>query len=474
MKVVVKYLASIFLTSVLLGCSYTSDKVETNAVGLGMQTTAKTLKVGLYPWVPRVEQFKSALQNKWATLNTGIELEIITDPNIWDGGYNTEPSNIDVFVFDALFLNKYRSNNTLAYLDASDINPAGLDDFMPYAIDGVRNRDGLTYAGIPLLGCTNVLFYKNGMGIEAANTLNKVRDAVKTCNFTGVAPGQVPYNGMMLDMSGKTTNATYYVAAQYAMNGDYPFSTPKSVNTKVIDRLRTLMTMSSYLNSTNGNLEPYQRGIWFGQGYGNSFVGFTESMWGMATGNNNKMPDNFSFKPLPLWNAGETSDPVFYVDVIGVNNRSSDVESAKKLAAVMASKDVVVASSTGKGQAGGVPQYLLVTLKSAFDELALSYPIYSEMKKMANNPDIKMFTLSDSLYQWLDSNKSKIQTDVRANFTCGCDKSTMTYVNSGNASSVCTSLCKDQGGWNGQWSISPPYVPSGKSSVCGCNACPVP
>lgn len=441
---------------------------------LTASTWAATLKVGLYPYVPRVDQFKNVLKAKWAALGTGIDLEIINDPNIWDGGYNKDPGGLDVFVFDALFLNKYRAGKLLVPLTSTDINPAGLGDFVPYAIDGVKNSDGSTYAAIPLLGCTNVLFYKDGLGIENANTFDEVRNIVKTCQFTGLVPGQVPHDGMMLDISGKTTNATYYVATQYAMNGTYPFPTPTSINSQVTNRLQTLMTMSSYLNGTNGNLASYQRGIWFGRGYGNSFVGFTESMWGVAKGNSNELPTNFGFKPLPLWDDGETTNPVFYADVIGVNTASKDVANAKKLAALMGSKDVVVASSTGVGQPDGVPQYLLLTLKSAFDALAASYPVYNDMKVMASNPNIKMFTLSDSLYKWFDSNKSQIQADIRAGFSCGCDKATETYLTSANAAPVCTSLCGNQGGWSGQWTTASPYVPAGSVSVCGCNACAIP
>ena len=435
---------------------------------------AETLKVGLYPYVPRVDQFKDVLETKWAALNTGIDLEIITDSSIWDGGYDTDPTGLDVFVFDALFLNKYRSESLLESLTSDDINPDGLDDFLSYAIEGVKNSDNTTYAAIPLLGCTNVLFYQDGLGIEDANTFDELGNIVKTCQFTGLVPGQAPHNGMMLDIAGKTTNATYYVATQFAMDGTYPFPTPTSIDSAVTDRLRTLMTMSSYPNGTTSFDVSYQRGIWFGQGYGNSFVGFTESMWGMSKGNNNTLPSNFGFKPLPLWNSGETTDPVFYADVIGVSTASSDITNAKKLASLMGSKDVVVESTTGEGQSDGVPQYLLLTLESAFDTLATSYPIYSDMKTMASNPNIKMFTLSDDLYTWFENNKEQIRTDIRTGFSCGCDEKTSTYLTTANAASVCTPLCADLGGWNGQWTTASPYIPTGSTSVCGCKACNVP
>ena len=441
---------------------------------LTISAWAETLKVGLYPYVPRVDQFEKVLKAKWDELGTGIDLVIITDPKVWDGGYDKDPKELDVFVFDALFLNKYRDASLLESLTSDDINPDGLDDFVSYAINGVKNADGSTYAGIPMFGCTNVLFYKDSLEIEKANTFDEVRNIVKTCQFTGLVPGQSPHNGMMLDISGKTTNATYYVAAQYAMNGTYPFPTPASINSEVTDRLRTLMTMSSYLNGTNGDLASYQRGIWFGQGYGNSFVGFTESMWGISQGNNDKLPTDFGFKPLPLWNAGETTDPVFYVDVIGVNKTRGNIANAKKLAALLGSKDVVVDSSTGKGQTDDVPQYLLLTLKSAYDALSKSYPVYSEMKTMASSPNIKMFTLSDKLYGWFDDNKSQIRTDIRTGFSCGSDIFTKTYLTSANASEVCTPLCKDQGGWNGQWTTASPYVPAGYAGACGSNKTVIP
>ncbi|NET53161.1 MAG: hypothetical protein F6K09_32190 [Merismopedia sp. SIO2A8] len=210
----------------------------------------------------------------------------------------------------------------------------------------------------------------------------------------------------------------------------------------------------------------------------NSFVGFTEAMWGVAKGNGDKLPTDFDFKPLPLWNAGEITDPVFYADVIGVNAKGENIAHAKKLAALLGSKDVVVASSTGATQPDGVPQYLLLTLNSAYDELATTYPVYEKMKTIANNPGIKMFTLSHELYAWLTDNdqqkEKEIRNSIRAGFSCGCDQATETPLTTTNASTVCTPLCETQGGWNGQWTSASPYVPAEAKGVCGCNACVIP
>lgn len=82
-----------------------------------------------------------------------------------------------------------------------------------------------------------------------------------------------------------------------------------------------------------------------------------------------------------------------------------------------------------------------------------------------------MFTLSVELYDWFDSNKSRIRSEIRSGFDCGCDAATETFLTSGNAAAVCMPLCETRGGWNGQWRTAPPYVPAGSVSVCGCNGC---
>lgn len=460
----------LILYLVILSACSSQPSVNDDTTFQSAQQT--TLTVGLYPYVPRPEQFKKVLIAEWDALQTGITLQVITDYKLWDGGYKTSPDNLDVFVFDALFLNRYRKQNLLEPLLPQEINPDGLDDFLPYAINGVKNSDNQTYSGIPLLGCTNILFYKKNLNITPSSTLADVKKAVKTCRYTGTVPGAGDKNGMMLDISGSTTNGTFYVATQYAIQGKYPFPTPTSIDEKVTERLTELMEMSSYLNSTNGDLQPYQRGIWFGEGYGNSFVGFTEDMWGISQGNGKKLPDDFSFMPLPLWNAGETNKPLFFADVIGVNANSKNLAPAKKLAALLGSKKVVVKSSTGETQ-DGVPQYLLLTRKSAFDELGSSYPIYKEMKRIASNPDINMFTLTDDFNAWFDSNKSAIRTDIRENFSCGCDKPTDVFLVAANAAQECTKACGSLG-WNGQWTSEAPFVLEPARGACGCNACDLP
>lgn len=95
--------------------------------------------------------------------------------------------------------------------------------------------------------------------------------------------------------------------------------------------------------------------------------------------------------------------------------------------------------------------------------------MYSQMKAIASNPDINIFTLSDELYEWMDINKVAIKNDIRQDFSCGCDKTTDVFLNTSNAARECTSICGDLG-WNGQWTSARPYVPDTANGSCGCNS----
>src|SRR5687767_730345 len=76
-------------------------------------TPPAQLTVGLYPYVPRIDQFKSALQTEWHKVQPNVQLNFLTFEQ-WDGGYvTTPPANADVYVFDALFFDNYRQQNLM-------------------------------------------------------------------------------------------------------------------------------------------------------------------------------------------------------------------------------------------------------------------------------------------------------------------------------------------------------------------------
>ena len=72
----------------------------TEHIGLSVSKLV-TLKVGLYPYVPRLQQFKDVFRDMWRRRDIRVEFD-----EKWDGGYGMDPnvSALDAFVFDGIFL----------------------------------------------------------------------------------------------------------------------------------------------------------------------------------------------------------------------------------------------------------------------------------------------------------------------------------------------------------------------------------
>ena len=146
-----------------------------SAFVLGITVARATeLTVGLYPYVPRLDQFKSAIQSEWQKVQPTVTLRFLTFEE-WDGGYAmTSPAAADVYVLDALFFEHYRQQSWMEPLAANEV--MNLADFLPYAIDGVRV--GQQYYAIPQLGCANLLIFdKRDTAIASANTLSQLKHA---------------------------------------------------------------------------------------------------------------------------------------------------------------------------------------------------------------------------------------------------------------------------------------------------------
>lgn len=422
-----------------------------------------TLKVALYPYVPRIDQFQTAIQTEWKKIKPNVDLVFDND---WDGGYEKNPpDDVDVFVFDAMYFEDFLSNGYLEPMKATEI--ANFDDFMDYAIKGVLSNKN--YYAIPQLGCANVLFYrKNDIAVANAKSISELKSALSQCTYTSQIPPDK--RGLMIDMEGGTTNASLYLDIAHGINNKYPFPLPPSeekLDPAVIRAMRDLLTVASFKNATEspGKMQ-YGRATWFDKGYGRAMVGFTEYMSAMSTSTLNSI----SFKPLPR--SDNSYPPVFYADVIAVNTKSNSRgtrELAVQLANVMASKEVMIAS-IGADSSNSSPQYLMAVRPSVFKALSEYFPIYNDMYSMVRDSNPIMFKLPSNSKQWLESMKKTIRSEAQDQYVCGCDReATSTISNNDTAEGICIKTCVNFGGWNGQWTNQPPAAPS--RSVCGCNAC---
>jgi thiamine pyridinylase len=426
-----------------------------------VQAENTTLKVGLYPYVPRIEQFKNAIQAQWQIVQPNVDLVFFTD---WDGGYDSSPpDDLDVFVFDAMLFENFRSNGFLEPMEASEIS--NLDDFVSYAIKGVQ-YNGKYYA-IPQLGCANILFYKKtDHALANAKSISELNSVLNQCRYTSQVPPDV--RGLMLDMKGGTTNATFYLDIAHSMNNIYPLPLPSKdeLNPDVIQGMRSLLAMASYENATESPPKQYGRAKWFSDDYGRALIGYTEHMSAMSASTRSSI----EFKPLPMTN--NNNPPIYYADVIAVNTKSKSRSLAVQLANVMASKETMIAS-IGPDTTNRYPQYLMATRPSVFTTLGKDFPIYNEMYSMLNSSNPIMFKLAANSREWLGNMKNVIREDARDQYACGCDQLAQSSIpNNSAAKSICTPSCARYGGWNGQWTNQPPAASSGRS-VCGCKTCTV-
>jgi len=463
--------ALVLLLFTVSGCATTPTPTAVTPVSTAETAAAgaeTTLVVALYPYVPRPEQFQTAITEAWTQVQPDVPLSFVPAED-WDGGYSDNPpANADVYVFDAMFFEYFRSQNWLEPLSAGEIE--NLDDFAAYAIDGVE-VDGQYYA-IPQLGCGNIFFFLKGdQPLADATTLDEVEDALGQCTYTSEIPPD--RRGLMVDMAGGTTNAALYLDAVNSVTGEYPPPLPwdpSQINQQAMDNMRLLLAMASYENGTAEVEMPYQRGTWFSQGWGRALIGFTEAMSAMSS----ETRAGIGFKVMPL--SDNDTSTMFYADVIGVNTITAQRgtrDLAVRLANVMAAGSTMVASIGPDGD-HPYPQYLMATQPSVFRSLAQSFPIYSEMYALLTENDALLFKVNDQSRDWLAAMKNTIRTLARDDYPCSCDYPATAYIpDNAAAPAICNATCTDHGGWSGQWTNQYPAAPAG-TAVCGCNACPAP
>ncbi len=450
----------------LVGCgtpSGTGVRPDAEARTTATEPAAETLVVGLYPWVPRPEQLQNAILEAWSELHPGVALRFDAD---WDGGYAADPSGMDVFVFDAIFLDYFRSRNLLAGMDPSTISD--LDDYVRYAIDGAEHEG--KYYGLPMFGCANILFYRTGdEPVANANTLTALTQAVGQCSYTSQIPPDE--RGLLIDLAGGTTNACMYIDLAESIDGQWPVplpTEPSELNATAIVGGKSLLSTASFYNATKDPSDgPYARAAWFSEGNGRILMGFTEAMSAMTADTR----ANLEFKPFPLGDDAAASS-LFYSDLIGISPETRNPALAAELANLMASTDVLVAGMKGTGSDS--PQFLMPVRTSVFRSLERENALYTRMYEMVMDANPILFNLGTESREYISNMKGAIKQQIRADYPCGCDQDGGTIATQSQADATCPAVCESFGGWNGQWTPYPPGGTSGWKSGCGCNACPAP
>lgn len=450
-----------YLSLLLLVLFTTADYGRAAGYSTHKQDSVTSLTVALYPYVPRLDQFKKVIAAEWKKVQPNVTL-VWVDENAWDGGYSDDPdASYDVFVFDAVYYDYFVKNKNLYALIDDKIE--NIDDFIPYAIDGVMKRGDMLY-GIPQLGCGDFLFYrKTDTDVANASSISQLLSVLKPCTYFDVTPsGNV---GLMVDFSGSTSSALNYVISLHETTKQFPVPLPlgpNQIDAVTARNIQTIVAMSSFQDALFKSDNSYQRAVWFNQGKGRAYIGFMESLTQLDPAKRNTI----AFKPM-LWSNDTTGAqyPLFYADIIGINATTvarGTTDLAVQLANLMASSDVIVKCFKADGSSG--PQYLLPLRKSAYTTLGKDYPLYNDMLTMMQSVTPTLFNLGENARAWLAGIKSAMQSMTLANPICYCDYQAGPIFNTSDAQQKCPPVCQSHGGWNGQWTTVAPGT-----SVCGCN-----
>lgn len=432
------------------------------------------IAAALYPYVPDTTTFSTAICDAWASSGQSAKLYLIADDSVWDGGYSSNPVYengsgttvpIDVFVYDAMYLTYWKGQTVP--VPAGDITDAS--DFVAYARSALTDGNGDMLA-LPMLGCTNIMFYRdNDGGMEGVTSFSDFLSV----NPAGIYISPVPFDetGAMLNMSGKTTIAVNYMVKGLLTNGDWPSMDP--LDDSIVNAMAQLSETASWYNALTGAVPPlagvedqYIRAGYFSAGFGRTSIGFSESMSQMSDATRSGL----RLRAFP-WSDTDGAPTMFYADVVGVNSQSPLLDNNGTLpftlANLMTRQDVMQASIA---PSGGDLSYLFPARTSVLTTLSGQDPLYGQMADILDSNDTVLVDMPTTDRDAFHSFGGDVETAVRGAFSGSCDLETTEPLSSGNAAAICEPLCAGSGGWVGSWTNDvPPAWPG--YSACGCAQC---
>jgi thiamine pyridinylase len=396
---IILFISIILMLSISTGCvSSESSSSFTTAPNTSLDTDT-SLTVALYGYVPDVERFEKAVRCEWNKIEPNIDLNFVA----WDC-YETDPTDdLDVIVYDGLFLHYYLKEGYLLPIPDSAIEDK--DDLLNFALEACT-KDSTIYA-IPQIICTNLLYYRNGdTEIANVNTVDELYSIIGDRKTSQLIPEN--NEGLLMDISGGTTKVCLYLDALIDHNQKYTdydqLPAVNDWNEDIVNYLKMLQKMAgeesaAYWPEDN---DAYVRAKWFQEGSGRAYVGFTEAMSSMGDSVN-----DIDFKLLSY--CEHNNIPLFYGDIVSVNSSvvADKQESAFKLANLIAASDTMV-NAISPDENNTYPQYLLPARKSVYARMGSEYPIYEELKEIAYNPQNKLFLLGDNATTWLEEAKDKL------------------------------------------------------------------
>jgi len=219
-------------------------------------------------------------------------------------------------------------------------------------------------------------------------------------------------SGLLMDLSGSTTDASLYLMAQMNLSNNYsknPYLPPANqLDPNVLNHLRLYTKMAGIAQATY-NDRNNQRINWFSQGYGRSLVGITENLCSFPQ----NYLDSVDFRLLPTADSYLPITEEFFVDMASMNSKvSSDkYPYALLLLNLMTSHDVMYASMVARNPNEN-PQFLIPARGKVLADLMDVHPLYTSMAIMLLNYYPQPFLIGKPSRTWLNQTKSAIKQAI--------------------------------------------------------------
>lgn len=363
-----------------------------------------TLRVSLFPIVPDMEGYKNAVVSSWEAEHPDTKIEFVD----WYCYGEDLPDDLDVFVFDGIFLSEYLEKGYLLPVPEEALQDT--EDFIPFAVEDLR--DNGTFAAVPQLLCTSLLYTRKG-----DTELTDVADTVTLYEKIGdrKTQSEIPEEneGLLIDMSGGTTKVTMYLDAQIDRSNEYTeypdLPDQEIFSGETLDLLRLLVKMGgeAQVRYEPEDDELYVRGKWFAAGKGRAYIGYSEEMSVMGDAVNDMDFRLFSY-------SDKGGVPLFYVDLAGVNAKISDDK--KELAYELV--DLITSEETMKKvvmpDESSHPQYLLPARIHIYDQLGETFPVYEELKTIVRNPENRVLRIGSNAYTYISNSKKALTEKIFA------------------------------------------------------------
>ena len=353
----------------------------------------RELKVALYPYVPRIDQFEKEIKAAWKKVEPGVKLTFVD----WDSYVGEFNDNVDVFVFDAVLLDEFVKEGHLEPLADSEVGD--IADFYSYALDGSR-VNGRLY-GVPQLGCANILYYRLGdQALESVQTLSDLVRILGPAGYTTVHPPTGV--GLLGDICGGYSMCGLYLTEVEQLHGQYlpPPQASGPYDPGAVKDLSELVEIAGLAEAQYSD-PGYTRAEWFSRGEGRAFMGFPESLASLGISGRSTV----AFKLMPVSDSGGTT--LFYADIIGVNAKMKNRANralAVELARLMGSAPVML-TILGTTAGYDYPQYLLPVRPSVLRALSGQYPLYQKLDAILAGAKPQLLRMAPDAKKWVEDMK---------------------------------------------------------------------